>query len=132
MRSWVSRTIRTPPQVRSSTTTKSQRLMLSSPRSPRASSGSLMTSTTTTSSSVRRSSVRAEVEPITLKESCLSSSSMSQDGTWKPVVCRDASHAQGHEIQVQNTGNEQIRTFRPTEGANPRQLSGNQLTRIPG
>ena len=33
--------------------------------------------------------------------SCLSSSSMSHDRTGKPVVCRDISHAQGHEIQRQ-------------------------------
>ena len=32
----------------------------------------------------------------------LSSSSMSHDRTGKPVVCGDASHAQGHEIQRQN------------------------------
>ena len=43
--------------------------------------------------------------------SCLSSSSMSHDRTGRPVVCRDASHAQGHEIQRQNTENEQIRTL---------------------
>ena len=43
--------------------------------------------------------------------SCLSSSSMSHDRTVKPVVCRDASHAQGHEIQRQNSENEQIRTL---------------------
>ena len=35
--------------------------------------------------------------------SCLSSSSVSHDRTGKPVVCRDASHAQGHEIQRQNS-----------------------------
>ena len=43
--------------------------------------------------------------------SCLSSSSMSHDRTVKPVVCRDASHAQGHEIQRQNSENEQIWTL---------------------
>ena len=43
--------------------------------------------------------------------SCLSSSSMSHDTTEKPVVCRDASHEQGHEIQRQNSENEQIRTL---------------------
>ena len=43
--------------------------------------------------------------------SCLSSSSMSHDRTGKPVVCRDASHAQGHEIQRQNSESEQIRTL---------------------
>ena len=43
--------------------------------------------------------------------SCLSSSPMSHDRTWRLVVCRDASHAQGHEIQRQNTENEQIRTL---------------------
>ena len=42
---------------------------------------------------------------------CLSSSSMSHDRTGKAVVCRDASHSQGHEIQRQNSENEQIRTF---------------------
>ena len=42
---------------------------------------------------------------------CLSSSSMSYDRTGKPVVCRDASHAQGHEIQRQNTEHAQIRTL---------------------
>ena len=43
--------------------------------------------------------------------SCLSSSSMSHDRTETPVVCRDASHAQGHEIQRQNFECEQIRTL---------------------
>ena len=43
--------------------------------------------------------------------SCLSSSSMSHDRTGKPVVFRDASHAQGHEIQRQNSESEQIRTL---------------------
>ena len=43
--------------------------------------------------------------------SCLSSSSMSHDRTVKPVVCRDASHAQGHEIQRQNSESELIRTL---------------------
>ena len=43
--------------------------------------------------------------------SCLSSSSMSHDRTMKPVVCRDASHAQGHEIQRKNSESEQIRTL---------------------
>ena len=43
--------------------------------------------------------------------SCLSSSSMSHDRTGKPVVCRDASHAQGHEIQRQTSESEQIRTL---------------------
>ena len=44
--------------------------------------------------------------------SCLSSSSsMSHGRTGQPVVCRDASHAQGHEIQRQNSEDEQIRTL---------------------
>ena len=43
--------------------------------------------------------------------SCLSSSSMSHDRTEKPVVCRDASHAQGNEIQRQNSESEQIGTL---------------------
>ena len=43
--------------------------------------------------------------------SCLSSSSMSHDRTRKPVVCSDISHAQGHEIQRQNSESEQIRTL---------------------
>ena len=42
--------------------------------------------------------------------SCLSSSSMSHDRTGQPVVCRNASHAQGH-IQRQNCESEQIRTL---------------------
>ena len=58
----------TPPQVMSPTTTSLQRLMSNTPRSPQASSGSLMTSTTMTSPPVRRSSTRAEDEPITLKK----------------------------------------------------------------
>ena len=41
----------------------------------------------------------------------LSSSSMCPDRTGQPVVCRDASHAQGHEIQRQNSESEQIRTL---------------------
>ena len=36
---------------------------------------------------------------------------MSHDRTGKPVVCRDASHEQGHEIQRQNSESEQIRTL---------------------
>ena len=40
--------------------------------------------------------------------SCLSSSSMSHDRTGTPFVCRDASYAQGHEIQRQNSEIEQI------------------------
>ena len=48
LRSWVTRTERTPPQVTSPTTTSSQRLMSSSPRSPWPSNGSLKTSTTMT------------------------------------------------------------------------------------
>ena len=43
--------------------------------------------------------------------SCLSSSSMSRDRTVKPVVCRDICHEPGHEIQRQNSENEQIRTL---------------------
>ena len=43
--------------------------------------------------------------------SCLSSSSMSHDRTEKPVVCRDISHEQGHEIQRQNSESEQFRTL---------------------
>ena len=42
-----------------------------------------------------------------------SSSSMSHHRKGKPVVCRDASHAQGHEIQRQNSENEQIRLSYP-------------------
>ena len=55
------------PQVMSPTTTSLQRLMSNTPRSPRTSSGSLMTFTTMRSPSVRRSLMRAEDEPITLK-----------------------------------------------------------------
>ena len=36
---------------------------------------------------------------------------MSHDGAGKPVVWRDASLAQGHEIRRQNSENEQIRTL---------------------
>ena len=43
--------------------------------------------------------------------SCLSSSSTSHDRTVKPVVCRDSSHAQRHEIQRQNSESELIRTL---------------------
>ena len=57
-----------PTSYMSPTTTSSQRLMSNTPRSPRASNGSLMTSTTMTSPSARRSSTRAEDEPITLKK----------------------------------------------------------------
>ena len=56
------------PQVMSPTATSSRRLVSNTPRSPRASSGSLMTSTTMTSPSARRSLMRAEDEPITLKK----------------------------------------------------------------
>ena len=40
--------------------------------------------------------------------SCLSSSSMSHDRTGKPIVCRDANHAQGDKIRRQNSEIEQI------------------------
>ena len=43
--------------------------------------------------------------------SCLSSSSVSHDRTGKPVVCRDTSLAQGHEIQGPNSESEQIGTL---------------------
>ena len=56
------------PQVMSPTTTSSRRLMSNTPRSPWLSNGSLKTSTTMTSPSVRRSLMRAEDEPITLKK----------------------------------------------------------------
>ena len=36
---------------------------------------------------------------------------MSHDRTLQPVVCRDARHAPGHEIQRQNSESEQIRTL---------------------
>ena len=55
----------------------------------------------------RRRADHSEEEDLS---SCLSSS-MSHDRTVKPVVCRDISHAQGHEIQRQNTKSEQIRTL---------------------
>ena len=58
--------------------------------------------------------MRAEDEPITLKEKAcrpVCRRSMSHDRTVKPVVCRDASHAQGHEIQRKNSESEQIRTL---------------------
>ena len=45
---------------------------------------------------------------------------MSHDRTEKPVVCRDASHAQGHEIQRQNSENEQIRTLPDSKSTNSR------------
>ena len=80
--------------------------------------------------------MRAEDEPITLKEKVCRPvcrrQSMSHDRTVRPVVCRDSSHAQGQEIQRQNSESEQIRTL-PTEGANPRGLSGaDSKARIPG
>ena len=68
LRRSVHRTSTTPPQVMSPTTTSSRRLLSSSTRSPWPSNGSPKTSTTMTSPSVRRSSMRAEDEPITLKE----------------------------------------------------------------
>ena len=43
--------------------------------------------------------------------SCLSLSSMSHDRAGKPVVRRDTSHAQVHEIQRQNSESEQIGTL---------------------
>ena len=59
--------------------------------------------------------MRAEDEPITLKEKACRSvcrrHSMRHDRTGQPVVCRDARHAQGHEIQRQNSESEQIRTL---------------------
>ena len=56
------------PQVMSPTTTTSRKLMNTTPRNPRSSSGPRMTSTTMTSPSARRSLMRAEDEPITLKK----------------------------------------------------------------
>ena len=96
----------------SPTTTSLQRPMSNTPRSPRASSGSLMTSTTMTSPSVRRSLMRAEDEPITLKKKALSSclsSSVSHDRKRRPIVCRLVSSAQ--ETQRHNSENEQIGTL---------------------
>ena len=55
-------------QVMSPTTTTSRRLMNTAPRNPRSSSGPRMISTTMTSPSARRSLMRAEEEPITLKK----------------------------------------------------------------
>ena len=56
----------------------------------------------------RRQADHSEEEGLS---SCLSSSSMSHDRKVKPVVCRDISHEQGHEIQRQNSESEQIRTL---------------------
>ena len=56
----------------------------------------------------RRRADHSEKEGLS---SCLSSSSMSHDRTVKPVVCRDASHAQSHEIQRQNSESELIRVL---------------------
>ena len=56
----------------------------------------------------RRRAEHSEGEGLS---SCLSSSSMSHDRTETPVVCRDASHTQGHEIQRHNSECEQIRTL---------------------
>ena len=56
----------------------------------------------------RRRADHSEEEGLS---SCLSSSSMSHDRTGKPVVWRDISHAQSHEIQRQNSESEQIRTL---------------------
>ena len=47
----------------------------------------------------RRRADHSEEEGLS---SCLSSA-VSHDRTGRPVVCRDASHAQGHEIQRQNS-----------------------------
>ena len=95
----------------SPTTTSLQRLMSNTPRSPWASSGSLMTSTTVTSPSVRRSFMRAEDEPITLKKACrpVCRRQSAMIERWKPVVCRLVSSAQ--ETQRHNSENEQIRSL---------------------
>ena len=58
--------------------------------------------------------MRAEDEPITLKKKACRPVFRRQSvmiETVKPVVCRDASHAQGHEIQRHNSEREQIRTL---------------------
>ena len=107
LRTSVTWTSTTPPQVLSSTTNSSRRLLSSSTRSPWPSSSSLKTSTTMTSPSVRRffnaCRRRADHSEGEGLSSCLLSSSMSHDRTGRPVVCRDASHAQGHEIQRQDS-----------------------------
>ena len=56
--------------------------------------------------------MRAEDEPITLKKKkpCPPVCRRRHDRTEKPVVDRDTSHEPGHEIQRQNSENEQIRT----------------------
>ena len=56
--------------------------------------------------------MRAEDESITLKEkACRPVCRRRHDRTEKPVVDRDTSHEPGHEIQRQNSENEQIRTL---------------------
>ena len=55
-------------QVMSPTTTTSRRLMNTTPRNPWSSSGPRMTSTSMTLPSARRSLMRTEDEPITLKK----------------------------------------------------------------
>ena len=97
-----------------SPTTKSlQRLMSSTPRSPRVSSRSLMTSTTMTSPSVRRSFMRAEDEPITLKKKacrpvCRRQSVMIERGNLLFAVTQVTS---ARETQRHNSENEQNRTL---------------------
>ena len=54
----------------------------------------------------RRRADHSEEEGLS---SCLSSSSMSHDFTWNPVVCRDISHERCQEIQRQNSDSELIR-----------------------
>ena len=85
--------------------------MSNTPRSPRASSGSLIISTTMTSPSARRSLMRAEDEPITLKKKacrpvCRRQSVMTERGD--PLfahLCRAPKKLRD------NSENEQIRTL---------------------
>ena len=100
----------TPPQVMSPTTTSSQRLLSNTPRSPQASSGSLMTSTAITSPSARRSLMRAEDEPITLKEKvcrpvCRRQSVMIE--RWDPLfahLCRAPKNLRDTPLKVNRLG----------------------------
>ena len=121
----------------SPTTTSLQRRTSSAPRSPEASSGSLKTSTTMTSPSVRRSSMRAEDEPITLKKKACRP--VCRRRQWV-MIERGNRCLPWHKSRALPRNSETKLWKRteqdspgPTKGANPRWLSsGDSKARIPG
>ena len=86
---------------------------------------------------IKRSSIRAEDEQIILKKknllSCLSSSSMSHDKTWKPVICSNYVTNKVKKFRDKTLKANKLGLFWTKKRSNPRWLSsGNSKTRTPG